>query len=319
MTTLFVQLCALNEQDHIAPVIHDIPRKITGIDSVKIVIVNDGSTDNTVDVARAAGADYIAHHTKNKGLARAFQTGLDLCLANGADLIVNMDADGQYRGEDIARLIAPILQGKADVVVGDRQTATLQHFSPIKRQFQQFGSRVVQLAAGLQMPDAVSGFRAYSREAALRLYVSPLFSYTVQTLIQSGKLGLAVTSVPITARATTRPSRLHKGSFHFVRQQAIVLLRTYITYEPIKTFFGLALPFLLIGLALIIRVIIIALGRGGVFGNVPSLIVGAISLLIGLLLGMTGIMADRIRENRRMLEEILYRVRKQALPDSPDS
>jgi glycosyltransferase involved in cell wall biosynthesis len=314
MITLFVQLCALNEQDHIGPVIHEIPRQITGVDRVKIVVVNDGSADNTVEVARQAGADYIAHHPKNKGLARAFQTGLDTCLAHGADIVVNMDADGQYRGEDIANLIQPILLGKADVVVGDRQTATLQHFSPIKRQFQQFGSRVVQIAAGLTIPDAVSGFRAYSREAALRLYVSPLFSYTVQTLIQSGKLGLAVTSVPITARETTRPSRLHKGSFHFVRQQAIVLLRTYITYEPIKTFFGLAVPFLLIGLVLIVRVILIALGRGGVFANVPSLVVGAISLLIGLLLIMTGIIGDRIRENRRMLEEILYRVRKQSLP-----
>lgn len=311
---LFVQLCALNEREHIAAVIREIPREIPGIACVSVLVVDDGSTDDTVEVALAAGANYIAQHNGNKGLARAFQTGMDTCLSHGADIVVNIDADGQYRGEDIPALIAPILARRADIVIGDRQTQILEHFSPAKRRFQKVGSRVVQIAAGIQAPDAVSGFRAYSREAALRLFVTPLFSYTVQALIQAGKLGLTVHSVPIVARETTRPSRLHKGTLHFIRQQAMVLMRTYITYEPLTTFVGLSVPFLLMGLALIVRVIVIALGRGGQFGNVPSLLAGVISLLIGLLLVVTGIIADRIRENRRLLEEILYRVRKEAVP-----
>ena len=317
---LFVQLCALNERENITAVIHDIPRQIPGVACVSVLVVDDGSTDDTVDVALAAGANHIARHNGNKGLARAFQTGVDACLSHGADIIVNIDADGQYRGEDIPALIAPILARQADIVIGDRQTQSLEHFSPAKRWLQKIGSQVVQTAAGIHVPDAVSGFRAYSREAALRMFVTPLFSYTVQTLIQAGKIGLKVQSVPIIARETTRPSRLHKGIVHFIRQQAQVLLRTYITYEPLKTFLGAAVPFLLIGVVLIVRVIIIALGRGGQFGNVPSLLAGVISLLIGLLLVVTGIVADRIRENRRLLEEILYRVRKDAAPpaDAPD-
>jgi len=307
---LFVQLCALNEREHIAAVIRDIPRQIPGIACVSVLVVDDGSTDDTIAVALAAGADHIVQHTGNKGLARAFQTGVDTCLAQGADIVVNIDADGQYRGEDIPALIGPILARQADIVIGDRQTQSLEHFSPAKRWLQKMGSQVVQTAAGIRVPDAVSGFRAYSREAALRMFVTPLFSYTVQTLIQAGKIGLKVKSVPIIARETTRPSRLHKGIVHFIRQQTEILLRTYITYEPLKTFVGLSVPFLLIGIGLIVRVILIALGRGGQFGNVPSLLAGVISLLIGLLLVVTGIIADRIRENRRLLEEILYRVRK---------
>jgi glycosyltransferase involved in cell wall biosynthesis len=311
---LFVQLCALDEREHIGAVIHEIPRQIEGVSSVTVVVVDDGSADDTGAVARAAGADEVVRHTQRRGLARAFQTGLDYCLSHGADIVVNIDADGQYRGQDIPALIAPILTGQADIVIGNRQTAQLTHFSPFKRAMQRLGSRVVAMASGLSMPDAVSGFRAYARDAALRLFVTPQFSYTVQTLIQAGKLGMAVTSVPITARETTRPSRLHKGTWNFIWQQAMVLMRTYVTYEPIKTFIGLAIPFLLVGIVLITRVIVIALARGGVFGNVPSLIVGGISLLIALFLIMTGILADRIRENRRMLEEILYRTRRAERP-----
>jgi glycosyltransferase involved in cell wall biosynthesis len=309
---LFVQICAVNESQTIAQVIGSIPRAIPGIACVKVVLVNDGSTDDTVDVAVEAGADLIVHHTTNKGLARAFQSGLDACLANGADIIVNIDADGQYCGEDIPALIVPIVARRADVVIGDRQVATLPHFTPRKRFFQRFGSQMVQIAAGVRVTDAVSGFRAYSREAALRLFVTILFSYTVQTLIQAGKLGLAVTSVPITARETTRPSRLHRGNLHFISQQASILMRTYIMYEPLKTFFGTAVPFLLVGLALLIRLTIIAAQRDWMLvGNIQSLVVAVISIVLAVLLMITGIIADRIRENRRLLEEILYRTRKQ--------
>jgi Glycosyl transferase family 2 len=310
---LFVQICALNEQETIAYVIQAIPRVISGVLTVQVVVVDDGSSDATVSVAQQAGADAIVHHTTNQGLARAFQSGLDACLARGADIVVNIDADGQYDGADIPSLIDPILRRKADIVIGDRQTRWLEHFSPGKRLLQRLGSSVVQTVSGATVPDAVSGFRAYSREAALRLYVTSLFSYTVQTLIQAGKLGMAVASVPIHARETTRPSRLHRGTLHFISQQAAILIRTYVTYEPFKTFAVLALPFLLVGGALLVRLIAILTRDGGqLTGHVQSLVAGSICVVIGLLLGITGIIADRIRENRGMLEEILYRVREQA-------
>jgi len=317
---LFVQICALNEEQTIGQVIRAIPRAIPGLQSVSVIVVNDGSTDRTVEEAVGAGADLIVQHAGNKGLARSFQDGLDVCLERGADIIVNIDADGQYRGEDIPALIAPILRRQADVVIGDRQVGGLEHFSPAKRLLQKLGSWTVQQASGISIPDAVSGFRAYSREAALRLFVTSQFSYTVQTLIQSGKLGLAVASVPITARHTPRPSRLHRGTLHFISQQALILLRTYIAYEPIKMFGALAAPFLLVGAGLLARLLFRFAEQGWQLpGNVQSLIVGSISLAIGLLLLITGVIADRVRENRRLLEEILYRTRRQAATGPHDA
>lgn len=309
---LIVQLCALNERDNIGAVLAEIPRVIPGIERVEVLVVDDGSTDDTAAVARAAGADHILSMGANKGLARAFQAGVDAALAAGAGIVVNIDADGQYRGADIPALIAPILQGRADVVIGDRQTQTLNHFSPIKRLLQKIGSAVVQSAAGVAVPDAVSGFRAYERDAALRLFVSTRFSYTVQSVIQAGKLGLRIAHVPIIARETLRPSRLHKGIAHFVTQQALILLRTYATYEPLRTFLLFAMPFLVVGTGLLARAAWLAGQRGGQFGNVQSIIVGTVFLLIGLLSAATGIIADRITENRRLLDEVLYRLRKQA-------
>jgi glycosyltransferase involved in cell wall biosynthesis len=308
---LIVQLCALNERDNIGAVIAEIPRAISGVSRVEVLVVDDGSTDDTVAVARAAGADHVVAMGSNKGLARAFQAGVDAALFAGADIVVNIDADGQYRGADIPALIGPIVAGRADVVIGDRQTQTLQHFSPIKRLLQKLGSAVVQSAAGVAVPDAVSGFRAYARDAALRLFVTTRFSYTVQSVIQAGKLGLRIAHVPIAARETLRPSRLHRGIPHFVTQQALILLRTYATYEPLRTFFLFALPFLLVGFGLLARAVWLASQRGGQFGNVQSIVVGAVCLLIGLLSTATGIVADRITDNRRLLDEVLYRVRRQ--------
>ncbi|MCL4506874.1 MAG: lysylphosphatidylglycerol synthase domain-containing protein [Chloroflexi bacterium] len=310
---LFVQICALNEQETIGQVICDIPRTVEGVASVQVLVVDDGSSDNTALVAAQAGADLIVRHHRNKGLARAFQTGIDNCLALGADIIVNIDADGQYEAADIATLIRPIVLQQADMVIGDRQVQAMAHFTPAKRLFQWLGSHVVQAAAGVNVPDAVSGFRAYSREAALRMFVTGTFSYTVQTLIQAGKLGLAVSSVPIRARETTRPSRLHRGMLHFMSHQAVILVRTYVTYEPLKTFSALSLPFLLFGTVLIVRLLIFAAEQGGqLIGRVQSLVVGTISIVIGLLLLITGVIADRVRENRHLLEEIMYRVRLQS-------
>jgi glycosyltransferase involved in cell wall biosynthesis len=308
---LFVQICALNEAQNIANVIAEIPRHIEGVASVTVVVVDDGSTDDTAMVARHAGADLVCQHAANQGLARAFQNAIDTCLNHGADIIVHTDADGQYEGACIPALIVPLLAHKADLVVGDRHATSLRHFSPVKRFLQGLGSWTVQAASGISVGDAVSGFRAYSREAALRLFTTNTFSYTVQTLIQAGKLGLAITSVPVRTRETKRPSRLHRGTLHFVSQQSLILIRTYITYEPLKTFFSLSFPLILFGLALLIRLMVIAAGNDGVLlGHVQSLIVGAVSVVIGLLLLITGIIADRVRENRRLLEEILYRARK---------
>ena len=306
-----MQICALNEQTCISLVIQEIPRDIEGVASVTIVVVDDGSTDDTAAVALQAGADHVVQHTTNKGLARAFQDGVDFCLMKGADIVVNIDADGQYQGADIPALIAPITTGKADIVIGDRQVSSLSHFSPTKRLLQRLGSWTVQTASGIKIADAVSGFRAYTSEAALRLFVTSTFSYTVQTLVQAGKLRLAVTSVPITARETTRPPRLHRGTWHFISQQAVILVRTTITYEPLKTFVLLAAPFLLVGAILLARLLVIAAGQGGqLTGHVQSLVVATVLVMIGLLLGTTGIIANRIRDNRQYLEEILYRIRK---------
>lgn len=315
---LFAQICALNEQENIAQVIHSIPREIPGISSVQVFVIDDGSTDDTVAVASAAGADFILHHNIRKGLARSFQDGIDACLSRGADIIVNIDADGQYDGAEIPLLIGPILARKADLVVGDRQVHILQHFSPQKRVLERAGSLVVQIASGVVVTDAVSGFRAYTREAALRLFVTSNFSYTIQSLIQAGKLGLAVTDVPIHARETTRPSRLHHGTLNFISQQSTVLIRTYVTYEPLKTFGILSAIFLLIGAIFLVRLVIIAAGNDGqLVGHIQSLLVGVFCAILGVLFLMTGITADRIRENRRMIEEVLYRIRQQSSEPGP--
>lgn len=315
---LFAQICALNEQENIGQVIQSIPREIPGVSAVQVLVIDDGSTDDTVAAASVAGADFILHHNIRKGLARSFQDGMDACLSRGADIIVNIDADGQYEGAEIPLLIAPILARKADLVVGDRQVRTLQHFSPQKRVLERIGSLVVQIASGVVVADAVSGFRAYTREAALRLFVTSNFSYTIQSLIQAGKLGLAVTDVPIHARETTRPSRLHRGTLNFINQQSAVLIRTYVTYEPLKTFGILSAIFLFIGAVLLIRLVIIAAGDGGQFiGHIQSLLVGVFSVILGVLFLMTGITADRIRENRHMIEEVLYRIRQQTSEPGP--
>jgi len=277
-------------------------------------VVDDGSTDDTARIAVAEGVDKVVRHSHRRGLALAFQHGLDVALRLGADVVVTIDADGQYAGEDIPSLIEPVVAGTAEIVIGDRRPGSLHHFSPLKRRLQALGSSVVRMASGIAVNDAVSGFRAYSREAVLRLFVAPLFSYTVQTLVQAGKLGLIVTSCPVVSRETHRPSRLQRNMAHFVMQQAVVLARTFVAYEPVKTFLAIAAPFLSIGIILVLRVVILGVLRDGQFANVPSLIAGAISLLIGLLLSATAIIGDRIRENRRLLEEILYRVRRSEIP-----
>jgi glycosyltransferase involved in cell wall biosynthesis len=316
---LIVQIPVLDEADSIADVLADIPRTIEGVDSVEVLIIDDGCTDNTIVVALAHGADHVVRHTSRKGLATAFQTGIDTALRLGADIIVNTDGDHQYPGGEIPHLVAPILAGQADYVIGDRQIGSIAHFSPLKKRLQAVGSGVVRWASDTTVSDAVSGFRALSREAALRTFVTSDFSYTVENLIQVGKKRLTVTTIPITVNQVQRPSKLHRGNWHFVKQQAATIVRTYVTYEPLKTFTYIAAPFLLIGAALLGRAIFVFIMRKLVNDypqdNFQSLIGGGVALILGFVIFLFGILADRIGGLRRISEEVLYRTRAHEVAD----
>lgn len=311
---LIVQVPAYNEAESLPQVLAAIPRSVPGVDVVEVLVVDDGSTDGTAEVARRAGADHVLRHGANRGLAAAFQSGLDACLHLGADVIVNTDADNQYPSDQIPDLIAPILSGQADIVIGDRQVQSLEHFSGQKKLLQWLGSWVVRLASGTNVPDAPSGFRAYSREAALRLFVTSDFSYTVENLIQAGRRRLKVAYVPVRVNPVTRPSRLHRGTWDFVKKQAATIVRAYATYEPLKTFFYLAVPFAVVGVVAFGRLGWLYLaGRMTRASNIQSAIVGATALILAFLIFLIGLLADRIGDNRRLMEEILYRQRKQEL------
>ncbi|HLF28595.1 MAG TPA: glycosyltransferase family 2 protein [Anaerolineae bacterium] len=310
---LVVQIPAYNEESTIGAVLDAIPRQIDGIACVEVLVLDDGSCDRTIAVAQAHGADHILGHNHNRGLAATFQTALDASLRLGADLIVNLDADLQYPPDQIPALIAPIVSGQADLVVGDRQVQQLEHFSPFKRFLEKVGSWVVRQASGTQVPDAPSGFRAYSREAALRLFVLTDFSYTLDNLIQAGRRGLTVAHVPVRTNPT-RPSRLHRGNWNFVKRQGATIVRAYATYEPLKTFFYLSLPFFLVSAALLVRIVIRYIENGFTLpGNLQSLVIGVTSAIIGFLIMIFGLIADRIGDNRRLMEEILYRLRAQEI------
>lgn len=308
---LIVQIPVLNEAATITTVLAAIPRHIPGIATVEVLIIDDGCTDDTVALALAHGADHVVRHTSRKGLATAYQTGIDTALRLGADVIVNTDGDHQYPGSEIPHLIAPIVEGRADMVIGDRQTSNVEHFSPLKRALQSFGSEVVRRASGTAVPDTVSGFRALSREAALRTFVTSDFSYTVENLIQAGKRRLTIETVPIRTNIVQRTSRLHRGNWDFIKRQASIIARTYATYEPLKTFSYIAAPFLLIGLLLLGRAIYVYIARnfGVVASNDQALIGGTTMLIIGFIIFLFGLIADRIGGTRRVMDEILYRVR----------
>jgi glycosyltransferase involved in cell wall biosynthesis len=310
---LIVQIPVLNEADSIAAVLADIPRSIPGVDRVEVLIIDDGCTDDTIAVALTHGADHVVRHTGRKGLATAFQTGIDTALRLGADIVVNTDGDHQYPGGEIPRLVAPILAGQADYVIGDRQVDSLAHFSPLKKALQAIGSGVVRWASDTEVSDAVSGFRALSREAALRIFVTSDFSYTVENLIQAGKKRLTVATIPITTNPVQRPSKLHRGNWDFVKQQAATIVRTYVTYEPLKTFSYIAAPFLLIGAVLLGRAVYVYIARnfGLVASNDQALIGGGVALILGFVIFLFGILADRIGGLRRVAEEVLYRARAQ--------
>ena len=308
---LIIQIPCYNEEETLPATLADIPAHIPGVDLIETLIIDDGSTDNTVEAARRLGVNHIVRLSGHKGLATAFQTGLDACLKLGADIIVNTDGDNQYPQADIPRLIAPILRNEADIVIGDRQVQTVPHFSPLKKRLQRWGSWVVRLASGVQVPDATSGFRAYSREAALRLSVLTRYTYTLETIIQAGKKGLRVAYIPIQVSQPTRDSRLIKSNWSYVKQSAATILRLYAFYEPLRTFFYLSLPFVLVGLFTLVRFLYFHFtGQTGVGRHVQSLVVGGTLLTLGFLLFVLGVVADLIAANRMLIEETLYRIKR---------
>jgi len=315
---LIVQIPCYNEEQTLAQTIADIPRTIPGVDRVEVLVVDDGSADRTVEVARRAGADHIIRHAGNRGLAASFRTGLLAALRSGADIIVNTDGDNQYPGEAIPQLIAPILAGKADIVVGDRDTAAQPHFSPVKRWLQRYGSAVVRRLSGVNVPDAVSGFRALSRDAALKINIVSNFSYTIEMLIQAGEKRLAVTSVRTGARPTARGSRLFRNVPQFVFQSAVTALRVYAMYRPLRAFSRLGGVLLIVGTLPVLRFVWLYLHGEGQ-GHVQSLVVGGALMVIGCITLLAGLLADLIGFNRKLLEQALESARRRELAAPADA
>jgi len=315
---LIIQIPCYNEADTISQTLQALPRQLTQIDELEVLVVDDGSTDNTEEVARAAGVHHIVQLPHHAGLASAFMTGLETCLRMGADIIVNTDADNQYNPDDIQLLIEPILAGRADLVVGDRRVATLSRFSPLKRILQRLGSWVIGQASGVHTPDATSGFRAISRGAALRTIVLSEYSYTLETLIQAGAHRMAVEYVPIRTNEQTRPSRLIRSIPQYLAQSSATILRSYTMYRPLRVFTILSLVTFLGGLFLSLRFLYYYLIDQG-SGHVQSLILAAVLIIVSFQVFLIGLVADLIGFNRKILEETLFRLRRLELGDNRES
>jgi glycosyltransferase involved in cell wall biosynthesis len=309
---LIIQIPCFNEAEQLPQTLADLPRALEGFEQVEWLVIDDGSTDGTVEVARAHGVNHIVRLTNNKGLASAFQAGLDACLKLGADVIVNTDADNQYYGPDVARLVRPILEGRADMVVGDRQVHSNEHFSAPKRLLQRLGSWVVRQASSTSVPDTTSGFRAYNREAAIQMLVVSRFTYTLETIIQAGKLLVATDHVPVRTNAPTRESRLFPSMWAYVRRNAIAIFRIYAQYEPLRVFWSLAALMFLVALAVWIR-FVVAFAEGNGSGHVQSLILGAVLFIAAVVLWALGVIGDLLAAQRVMTQRTFERVRRMEL------
>lgn len=306
---LIIQIPCLNEAEVLPETLAKLPRSIPGIDVIEYLIIDDGSSDDTAGVARRWGVHHIVRHRRNRGLAEAFRSGIDKCLAEGADIIVNTDADGQYEGADIAHIVAPVVSGEADICIGDRSVGKNAHFGPFKRVLQRFGSYVVRTLSATDITDAVSGFRAISRDAAQRINITTDFSYTTDMLIQAGRKRLAITSVPIRTHAATRPSRLFKSIPKFIQQTGVTILRAYTTFNSLRVFVGLGVLATIIGLLPIGRFLWFwAIGQGD--GHIQSLVIGGALLTVGVLVATLGILADLIATNRKLLEANMLKLRR---------
>ena len=318
MVKLIIQIPAFNEEGSLAETLAALPRTLPGVDVIESLVIDDGSSDRTADVAREAGATYLLRFPVNLGLARAFSAGLDACLKLGADLIVNTDADHQYPGSEIARLVAPILTGDVDMVIGDRAPHASQHFSPTKRLLQWVGSWAVRQLSGTTIPDATSVFRAFSRRAALRLNVFTRFTYTLETIIQAGKKHIPIGHVRIATNPERRPSRLFSSMGGYLRRSIATMVRIYALYEPLRVFWGLGGICLFGGAAIGVRFFVDYLADGG-HGHVQSLILAAVLLIVGFQTMLIGLVADLIGSSRSLVEDMLVRVRELELRVVPDA
>ncbi len=305
---LIIQIPCYNEAETLEVTLNDLPKHIDGIDTIEYLIINDGSADNTVEVARKWGVHHVVSFTRNKGLARGFMAGLDACCKLGADIIVNTDADNQYCGADIETIVRPILEGRADIVIGERPIDEIEHFSPLKKKLQHLGSWVVQKASNTKIPDAPSGFRAYTREAAMRMNVINEYTYTLETIVQAGRNKMAIMSVPIRTNPELRKSRLFKSMFGYVKKSMITIIRAFMMYRPMKFFMSIGMVLVLVGMAIGARFLYFYICGSG-SGHIQSLILASILIIIGVQTGVVGLLGDIIAANRKLLEDVQYRLK----------
>lgn len=306
---LIIQIPCYNEAETLAIALEALPRQVEGFSEVEWLIIDDGSQDETVRVAKACGVDHVVSHSGNKGLARAFMTGLDACLAQGADVIVNTDADNQYCADDIPNLVAPILEGRAEMVVGERPISTIEHFSPVKKILQKLGSWVVRMASKSNIPDAPSGFRAMSRETAQKLMVFNDYTYTLETIIQAGQKNIALTSVPVRVNEDLRPSRLVKSIASYINRSIVTIIRIFVIYRPFRFFGLIGAALFSAGFLLGVRFLVKYLSGHG-DGYIQSLILAAVLLIMGFQTILIAFIADLLSANRKLIEDLRFTVKK---------
>ncbi|MDR1160587.1 MAG: glycosyltransferase family 2 protein [Syntrophomonadaceae bacterium] len=305
---LIIQIPCYNEEKTLPLTFKELPKSIKGIDVIEYLIINDGSSDNTVQVAKELGIHHIVNFKNNKGLAKGFLAGIDACLKLGADIIVNTDADNQYCGEDIVKLVEPIVSGTADMVIGERPISQTAHFSPLKKKLQKLGSFVVRIASGTKVPDTTSGFRAYSKSAAMRINVINAYTYTLETIIQAGQNKTAISTAKIQTNPETRESRLFKSMYRYISKSALVIVRSFIMYKPLKFFCAVGMILISLGIITGIRFLIFFFGGNG-SGHMQSLILASLLIMLGAEAIITGLLSDVVAANRRLLEDIQYRVK----------